>query len=147
MNTPFDNNSQIVNAFNDLFGKLTETDRIDNDAKLLMFRFLEIIDNKREALGWSRKELAKRVGTSASYITQLYNGDKLVNMTILAKFKNVLGIEFEIAEKSTYAQSVSNFQPLNDEFGFWVYHKFDCPNYAQKPQINSLPESPMLEVA
>lgn len=147
MNTLLNNKSQIINAFNSLFCELNENDRIDNDAKVLMFRFLEIIDKKRDTLGWSRKELAKRVGTSASYITQLYNGDKLVNMTILAKFKNVLGIEFEITEKSSYELSFKNYQPLNDEHGFWVYHKFENPNYAQKNQINSLPESPILEVA
>ena len=44
----------------------------------------------------SKKELAQKIGTSASYITQIMTGDKLVNMKFLAKIKHYLGVDFSI---------------------------------------------------
>ena len=102
MTTTSSNNDKILESFNALFSGLSEQDKLDNEAKLIMFRFLDIIERKREKLGWSRKELAKQVGTSASYITQLMRGDKLINMLTLAKMQNALSIKFEISEKVSY---------------------------------------------
>ena len=129
MTTTLKNNENIKSSFTQLFGQMTEQDKLENQASLLMFRFLSIIETKREGLGWSRKELAEKIGTSASYVTQLFRGDKLVNMITLAKFQNVLGIEFDIAEKRTYEETVKEYSPISDGQGFWVYHKFGIPNY------------------
>ncbi|MGV8134075.1 MAG: helix-turn-helix domain-containing protein [Mangrovibacterium sp.] len=93
---------KIQEAFDQLSDQLSGQDKLDNDAKLIMFRFLSIIEEKCEALGLNRKQLAEKVGISPSYITQLYRGDKLVNMLTLAKFCKALGLEFEISEKKSY---------------------------------------------
>lgn len=47
----------------------------------------------------SKKLLAEKVNTSASYITQLFRGDSLPNFNILAKMQRVLGLKFEIKGK------------------------------------------------
>jgi len=135
MTTKLKNNEEIKNAFDQLFGQLSGQDILDNDANLLMFRFLSIVETKLEELGWSRKQLAEKVGTSASYITQLFRGDKLVNMTILAKFQKALGIEFDIAEKQSYAKTVKDYSPISDGLGFWVYRKFEKPDYDTKENL------------
>lgn len=129
MTTKLKNNEEIKEAFNQFFGQISEKDKLNNDANLLMFRFLSIIESKCEELGWNRKQLAEKVGTSASYITQLFRGDKLVNMLTLAKFQKALGLEFEIDEKKLYEETVKTYSPLGDGKGLWVYHKFDKPNY------------------
>ncbi len=136
MTTKLKNNEKIKSAYNQLFGQMTNQDKLENQAGLLMFRFLSIIETKSEELGWSRKELAEKIGTSASYITQLFRGDKLVNMITLAKFQNVLGIEFEIDTKRSYEESFKDFSPISDGQGFWAYHKFGIPNY---DSIENLP--------
>ena len=125
----------------------TEQEKIENDARLMMFRFLEIIDRKREELGLNRKQLAEKLGTSASYITQLYRGDKLVNMITLAKFQKTLGLEFEIVEKKSYEETVNSYSPRGDGKGLWVYHKFGTPNYDTKEVLPDLEESQPAEVA
>ena len=92
---------------------------------LIMFRFLDIVERKREEFGWSRKELAKAVGTSASYITQLMRGDKLINVSILAKFQNALKFEFEISEKSDYIEETKEITtPYSDGTGIWYWKPF-----------------------
>ena len=147
MTTKLKNNEEIVNAFDQLFGQLSEQDILENDANLIMFRFLTIVETKLEELGWSRKQLAEKVGTSASYITQLFRGDKLVNMTILAKFQKALGIEFDIAEKQSYAKTVKEYSPVSDGQGFWVYRKFEKPNYDTQENIPALIDDDSEKVA
>jgi ribosome-binding protein aMBF1 (putative translation factor) len=129
-------NDKILNSFNEIFDNLSEQDKLDNEAKLIMFRFLDIVERKREKLGWSRKELAKKVGTSASYITQLMRGDKLINMLTLAKMQKALDIKFDIAEIVSYQEQTEDKKPpVADGKGFWVYKKLESPNYNKKGNI------------
>lgn len=142
MTTKLKTSEEIKNAFDQLFGQLSEQDKLENDANLLMFRFLSIIETKCEELGLNRKQLAEKVGTSASYITQLFRGDKLINMITLAKFQKALGVEFEIAEKKSYEEKVKEYAPVSDGNGFWVYIALGKPNYDSKEEIPSAGEDP-----
>lgn len=127
---------KILNAFNEIFDNLSEKDKLENEAKLIMFRFLDIIERKREKKNWSRKELAKKVGTSASYITQLMRGDKLVNMLTLAKMQRALNIKFDISELVSYQEQTEDKKPpIPDGKGFWIYKKIESPNYSEKGNI------------
>lgn len=45
-------------------------------------------------------ELAKKVGVSSSFISQLFSGDKIVSLELLAKFQRVLKFKFYIESKS-----------------------------------------------
>ena len=93
------NNEEIKNSFDRLINQMTEREKLENQANMLMFRFLSHVEFRCMQLGWNRKQLAQNTGTSASYITQLFRGDKMVNLITLAKFQKVLGIEFEITAK------------------------------------------------
>lgn len=140
-------NKEIQDAFDQLSDQLSEQDKLENDANLLMFRFLSIIEDKCEALGLNRKQLAQKVGTSPSYITQLFQGDKLVNMITLAKFQKALNLEFKVIEKKSYEEEVKNYSPVGDGNGFWVYRKFDKPDYNAIEQLPELEENQLPEVA
>ena len=73
---------------------------LEYETRMLMYRFISIIDEAMENKNISKKELASRIGTSASYITQLFNGNKIINLPTLAKIQHALGIEFKINEES-----------------------------------------------
>lgn len=136
MSTKLNDTNTIVDSFNSLFENLPEQDKLDNEAKLLMFRFLDIVERKREKSGWSRKELAKNVGTSASYITQLMRGDKLINMHTLAKMQKALNIQFDILEIVSYQEQTESIAtPVSDEKGMWYYKPFEKPDYNSKGNI------------
>jgi len=141
MSTKSYNPQEIKEAFDQIFESFTEKEKDENDAKVIMFRFLSIIEEKCELLGLNRKQLAEKVGTSASYITQLYRGDKMVNMLTLAKFQKALGLEFEIAEKKTYEETVKAYSPVSDGKGFWVYRKFGTPDYDSSEKLPELEET------
>lgn len=141
MNTKLSNSDKVLESFNSLFADLTEEDILDNESKLIMFRFLDVIERKREQLGWTRKELAQKIGTSASYITQLMRGDKLINMNMLAKMQRALNINFEISEKSSYEEKTKEIvSPYSDGKGMWYWKSFQDtkPDYDAK---TNLPET------
>jgi len=75
------------------------------ETRLLMYRFLSEIDKITGERRINRKELAKLAGTSASYITQLYQGKKIINLQMLTRIKKALDIDFKIevvsAERKT----------------------------------------------
>jgi len=142
MNTKSNNLEHIKQAFDELFNNRTPEQELESDAKLIMFRFLDIVEQKREKKNWSRKELAQKVGTSASYITQLMRGDKLINMFTLAKMQRALNIKFDISELVTYQEQTENKKPpIPDGKGFWVYKKIESPNYSEKGNIPNIKPS------
>jgi transcriptional regulator with XRE-family HTH domain len=79
-----------------IFEDINEEDR--HNAAMIMFKFLSgIEDVTKDKL--SRKKLAELIGTSPSYITQLFRGDKLINLLTIAKLERVLNIEFDITPR------------------------------------------------
>jgi transcriptional regulator with XRE-family HTH domain len=75
---------------------------IDHESKMIMFRFFSELE-KFNGKPIIKKDLAKSINTTASYITQLFNGDKLVNLTTLAKIQEAYNITFEIKANATIA--------------------------------------------
>jgi transcriptional regulator with XRE-family HTH domain len=83
-------------SFKDLSDSISESDKIMIETRLLMYRFLSEIDKITSERGINRKELAKLTGTSASYITQLYQGKKIINLQMLTRIRKALDIDFKI---------------------------------------------------
>jgi len=79
--------NEIQNAFNDLFLNTSEPDQVELEAKILVAKFLSEIQEIADEKGIKRNELASKIGTSASYLTQLFRGHKLPNFNTLAKAK------------------------------------------------------------
>jgi transcriptional regulator with XRE-family HTH domain len=91
------NSKNIINSdFDDLFKFDSPEEELEHEAKMIMFRFLSEIEKLHTHTPLKKSELAKKLETSASYITQLFNGDKLINLTTLAKLQKVYDITFNV---------------------------------------------------
>lgn len=110
-----------------LFEFKSKEEEYEHEAKMLMFKFLSEIEKINDSKKSSKKQLATAIGTSASYITQLYNGNKLINLLTLAKLQDVYNIEFEIKAIS------NNYVSIDKPFAI--------------PSINKQPISTMLPKA
>lgn len=93
MKTPED----IQAAFGGLFVNRTDEQQRDDAAQLLSFRFLSEVERLMQEKGFTKRKLAESVGTSPSYITQLFRGDRLLNIDMLARFEQVFGVRFTAA--------------------------------------------------
>ena len=128
----------ISPEFENLFTFKTKDDETEHEAKMLMFRFLSELEKLNGDKPFKKKDLAKSLKTSPSYITQLFNGDKLINLTTLAKIQEAYKICFEIKAKpfaDNYSAEVENhyknFSPSSNYFekNVFAFPVFKNPNY------------------
>ena len=54
------------------------------------------LEEQLHARGMSHRALAESIGTSPSYVSQLFRGQRLVNMLLLARVEEALGLRFRI---------------------------------------------------
>lgn len=92
--------SAIQWAFDEILEPTDPGDKAELGAKMLMAQFLSQIQEEADRRQLRRKDLAEMIGTSASYLTQLFRGHKLMNLTTAAKFQMALDLKFEIREVS-----------------------------------------------
>lgn len=114
--------NEIQESFHALFFNTSEAEQMDLNARIMAAKFLAVIQSVADKRGLNRKELAEKVGTSASYLTQLFRGHKLPNFIILAKFQKALGIEFDVVDSCE-----SNFKSddIAEYLGKWFESKHD----------------------
>ncbi len=83
-------------SFSDMYDSIDESDKLLLETRILMYRFLSEIEKIGVERGLNHKDLAKLIGTSPSYITQLFRGKKIINLNTLVKFQKALGFKFRI---------------------------------------------------
>lgn len=138
MNTTSDKQKKYEDYF------INETDNFDleYETKMIMYRFLSVVDEIMEEENISKKKLASMIGTSPSYITQLFNGSKTINLSTLAKIQNALDLKFKINESSKI-EEINNKKLedyINNNIGkefFLVYKKLNKPKYEKSIKASS----------
>jgi transcriptional regulator with XRE-family HTH domain len=73
-----------------------EEEKIDFISETLSGIIAHKIEQLLQDRKMSKKDLAHKIGTSPSYITQIMTGDKLVNMKLLAKIMYFLGVSIDL---------------------------------------------------
>lgn len=131
MSTKLNKPNNLKEKFDALFNSIPEKDKLDIDAKVLMFRFLEIVEEEREKRDMSRKDLADILGVRPAFVSQLFNGNKLLNLVHMAKLQKAFGFEFEVRNGNAKVQ-IDDFIPKGDGKGVWVYKPFAKPDYEKK---------------
>jgi hypothetical protein len=102
------NKPEVNEEYQDLFAFKDKEEEIEHKAQMISYRILSEVEKVCEEKKINKKELATLVGSSPSYITQLFRGAKHVNMDIMARFEDALELCFEI--KSRYdSESHSDF--------------------------------------
>jgi Helix-turn-helix len=93
------NNPESKEEYHDLFTFKNKEEEIEHKAQMISYRILSEVEKVCEEKKINKKELATMVGSSASYITQLFRGAKHVNMDIMARFEDALELCFEIRSR------------------------------------------------
>ena len=85
-----------------------EAEKNDFEAVALAMSFLSLIETEMNKLGHNKQVLAKMVGTSPSYITQMFRGDRLPNFKMLAKMQKALDLTFKISTTEIWKTELKN---------------------------------------
>jgi len=128
MNMNLNTKSQIQDAFASVFSNDANDWDLQHETRMVMYRFLSEVERLCEENDINKKQLAQKIGTSASFITQLFRGTKTLNLETVAKFQNTFDIKFEIKAKPAKEESLDIDFDLTefvnrraDENGYWVY--------------------------
>lgn len=89
------NPEKIRKEFEQLFEKSPE-EQVEHRAQMLSYIFLSEAQKAMDQKGWTQRRLANEIGTSASYLTQLMRGDRLLNLKTIAKIEDALHIRFKV---------------------------------------------------
>jgi ribosome-binding protein aMBF1 (putative translation factor) len=95
-----------------------ESEEIKHEAQMLMYSFLSEVEKFQELESINRKTLSEKIKTSASYLTQLFRGNKPLNFETIAKIKRVLDIGFIIT-------AYSKKRPNTDIKGSYVTNRIE----------------------
>lgn len=86
---------KVRKEFQKLFDMSPE-EQVEHRAQMLSYIFLSEAQKAMDRKGWTRKQLANEIGTSASYLTQLFRGARLLNFKTVARIEAALGIRYEV---------------------------------------------------
>lgn len=102
------NKKQEMKSFwNNVFNPKGEA-LIDTNAYGLMAQYLKQIEEVLDEKQMTQKDLAQEIGTSASYISQFFNLNKLINLKTLAKIELALDIKFKLIPQNNYNANTIN---------------------------------------
>jgi len=73
-----------------------EEEKIQFEAEMIHLDLIEEISKLMESKGMKRADLAKALGTTKGYVTQLFSGDRLLNMKTLAKLQTIFDVKVKI---------------------------------------------------
>lgn len=101
-------NQEVVDFFADILNPKGDA-LIESNARLLMGQYLIQIERTLEEKSITQKELAHSIGISASYLSQCFNLNKLINFKTLAKIELALNISFQLkSQGEEFAYSTEN---------------------------------------
>ncbi|MDO1513524.1 helix-turn-helix transcriptional regulator [Maribacter confluentis] len=80
----------------DLLGFEDEHEKFEFQKEVLSLKFVKVMEQFLDQTDLSRKELASQMQCSQSYISQVFNATKFVNMDFLVKFQNAIGLPFSV---------------------------------------------------
>jgi len=94
------------------------------------------IKTKRRKLGISQTKLSEKISISPSYLNLIESGKRKVNVDLLLKLTNELGIEISDISKKTDSNL---YQNLMDLLGDNLFENLDITNFEIKELVNTNP--------
>ena len=94
------------------------------------------IKTKRRKLGISQLDLSKKLSISPSYLNLIESGKRKVNVDLLLKLSNEIGIEISDISKKT---DINLYQNLMDLLGDNLFEDLDITNFDIKELVNTSP--------
>ncbi|HQF43250.1 MAG TPA: helix-turn-helix transcriptional regulator [Ignavibacteriaceae bacterium] len=104
-----------IQKLNDLLAFKSSEDKLNFKAIAIQLDILAEVDNIMQERKISRKELADKLGKSKSFISQLFSGDKMLNLKMIAQLQEILECKFQPAFKS-YSKPSNKINLPNEDF-------------------------------
>ena len=95
-------NGSIEKKFKTLLKIKNDNEKIQLKAEMLHLDIMNEISQLMEKKSISKTQLADKLNVSKSYITQLFTGDKLINLKLLSQIQVIFDVSFTIQPKDNF---------------------------------------------
>ncbi len=95
-------NDNIEKRFKALLKIKNDNEKIQIKAEMLHLDIMNEISQLMEKRLISKTQLAAKLNVSKSYITQLFTGDKLINLKQLSQIQDIFDVSFTIKSKDNF---------------------------------------------
>lgn len=108
----------INKSIEELIIPSSEKEKLLIQAQLIQLDFIFRLEELMKLKGIkSKKELARLMGTTPSFISQLFSAEKLINLKHLAMLQNILGVKYNIISDQ-YLRFRSTFREKLASMGY-----------------------------
>ncbi|MEM0996898.1 MAG: helix-turn-helix transcriptional regulator [Bacteroidota bacterium] len=109
--------NDLRNALDSVLQFGSEKEEIRHGASMISLDIIRTLEAYMDEKGLTKADIAAKIGTSKSYLTQLFSGEKLVNMTFMYRLQKAFGLEFEFGlsnriSKANFVMSTFEQTPL-----------------------------------
>jgi ribosome-binding protein aMBF1 (putative translation factor) len=87
---------RIVSKLQEVLRFQNNDEKLDFEAEMIHLEVMNHIRLLMEKQGMNKKMLAEKLQTSKGYVSQLFSGDKIINLKLLAKLQHIFNIQFTI---------------------------------------------------
>lgn len=94
MNSKNDKIESQLKKIEELLRFDNEEDRIDVKASFIQLDILDVVKSLMKEKNISRTELAEKLNKSKSFVSQLFSGDKALNLKMIAQFQEIFDAKF-----------------------------------------------------
>lgn len=133
---------KVNNAFDELAELLSfkdDEERIDVKASFIQLDILDEVKKIMKEKNISRTELAEKLKKSKSFVSQLFSGDKALNLKMIAQFQEIFDAKFipsfkDYSEYLTTKDFSKNIYIRNNENEGWEQTTpiFDLAKYQEE---------------
>jgi hypothetical protein len=115
------NREEILRRFEKLLAFENDKEKLEFEASKIHLDFIVDLSGIMEEKGISKSMLAEQLGTSKSYISQLFSGDKLINLILLARIQRIFQINFNVSHMKS-PEYASGFREKIRKEGYQTYN-------------------------
>ncbi len=115
MNAKKDNIDTMLDSLKELFIIDNEEEKIELKASIIQLDILHEVSElmKKSKDVSNRTELAKRLGKSKGFISQLFSGDKALNLKMIAQLQEIFDVKFLPSFKDNNYYRIKNMTMQN----------------------------------
>jgi len=102
------NNDVIQQQLQEILRFRDDTEKLDFEVEKIHLNIMHQIRLLMSEHDMNKKTLAEKLNTSKGYISQLFSGDKIINLKLLAKLQRIFNVQFEIIPQKTIEYPTEN---------------------------------------
>lgn len=105
----------LMKDFEEFLSSKDDRERIETKASFIQLDILDEVKLLMKEKNISRTQLAKKLSKSKSFVSQLFSGDKALNLKMIAQFQEIFNSKF-IPSFKDYSEIIKSNNFTKDKF-------------------------------